>query len=89
MVTVALIISRSVTRSMRRPRDACPMEEMVNDILGAGHCIRVGLFASSVQGWKMKKRQQVGKERGGGHIYRGGFRLVSQCARSMLTSDWM
>ena len=57
MVTVALIISRSVTRSMRRPRDVCPMEELVNNILGVGHCIRVGLFVSSVQGWKMKKTQ--------------------------------
>ena len=73
MVTVALIISRSVTRSMRRPRDARPMEELVNDILGAGHCIRVGLFVSNVQGWEMKKTVGGRGEEGGGYIYRRVF----------------
>ena len=64
MVTVALIISRSVTRSMRRPRDVCPMEELVS-ILGAGHCMRVGFVASTVQGWEGKReRGEEGKETG-------------------------
>ena len=49
IVTVALMVSRSVTRSMRRPRDACPMEELVST-LGAGHCILLGFVASTVQG---------------------------------------
>ena len=58
MVTVALIISKFVTRSMRRPRDTCPMEELVNDTLGARHCIREGFVGSTSQGWE--------KEMGGG-----------------------
>ena len=58
MVTVALIVSRSVTRSMRRPRDACPREELV---LGAGHCIRLGFVASTVQGWEGKRGRRQGR----------------------------
>ena len=63
MVTVALIISRSVTRSMRRPRDVCPMEELVS-ILGAGHCMRVGFVASTVQGWEGKRERGEEEKRG-------------------------
>ena len=61
-VTVALIISRSVTRSMRRPRDTCPMEELVNDTLGAEHCIREGFVRSTSQGWE--RGGEGGKRKG-------------------------
>ena len=75
IVTVALMVSRFVTRSMRRPRDACPMEELVST-LGAGHCIRLGFVTSTVQGWEGKKeRGEEGKRgreegsRGEGTVY--------------------
>ena len=61
-VTVALIISRSVTRSMRRPRDTCPMEKLVNDTLGAEHCIRVGFIGSTSQSWGVEGWGEVGEE---------------------------
>ena len=80
-VTVALIISRSVTRSMRRPRDTCPMEKLVNDTLGAEHCIREGFVGSTSQGW-----EEGGGRRGGEmearvrgkyiHVYCGGDNYV-------------
>ena len=62
MVTVALIIRRSVTRSMRRPRDTCPMEKLVNDTLGAGHCIREGFVGSTSQGWGVEEWGEGGME---------------------------
>ena len=68
MVTVALIISRSVTRSMRRPRDTCPMNELVNDTLGVGHCIRVGFVGSTSQGWGVEGWGEVGEEGEGRYI---------------------
>ena len=67
-VTVALIISRSVTRSMRRPRDTCPMNELVNDTLGVGHCIRVGFVGSTSQGWGVEGWGEVGEEGEGRYI---------------------
>ena len=90
-VTVALIISRSVTWSMRRPRDTCPMEKLVNDTLGAEHCIREGFVGSTSQGWEGGGRRGEGgggREGGGGgemearvrgkyiHVYCGGDNYV-------------
>lgn len=49
--TVLFNISRSVTPSMRRPMDICPMLSLVDNIAGAGHSIREGFMASAVQGW--------------------------------------
>ena len=71
MVTVALIVSKSVTRSMRRPRDACPMEELLESTLGAGHCIRLGFVTSTVQGWEGKKERGEDGKRGRGEGGRG------------------
>ena len=68
MVTVVLIISRSVTRSMRRPRDACPIEKLVNDTLGVVHCIRVGVVRSTSQGWGLDGWGEVGEEGEGRYI---------------------
>ena len=38
----------------------CPTLPLVDNIVGAGHCIRLGFMASTVQGWCVCVHNSVG-----------------------------